>query len=161
MTSRIVALAVLVFAFACGGTKKNNEMMDQIRAYNDGVRWRHADAAVTHIPIRERADFLEERAEIDEDLRIGDYEIVRISMNRDLDRASARVEYQWHLDSRGIVHATTTRQIWERFGDTWIMVEEERVRGEPMPGVAEPIPKGAEPVGSEPEAEPKNSGKSG
>jgi hypothetical protein len=133
-----VLCAVIVFLFACGGSKKNNEYMDQFRAYNDGIRWRAPGTAAAHIPVGERADFLEERADIDEDLRIADYEILRVGMNRDLDKATLSVEYQWHLDSRGIVYKTVTRQSWERNDDQWIMVEEKRVRGEPMPGVPEP-----------------------
>jgi hypothetical protein len=52
--------------------------------------------------------------------------------------ARVDVEWSWHLDSRGIVHKTVTRQIWQVVGKMWLITRETRLRGEPMPGVDEP-----------------------
>jgi hypothetical protein len=56
-------------------------------------------------------------------------------------RAVVQVEYTWLLDSRGIVHTTVARQFWARHGDRWLLDREERLRGDPMPGVAERRPR--------------------
>jgi hypothetical protein len=136
----IFAAACAAALPACGSTlKRRSDFLEDLRAYNNGVRWQNPAEAAQHIPKQERDEFLAERAELD-DLRVGDYEVVRIRWEEGRESAEVQVKYTWHLDSRGLVHTTTTRQRWKLYGKTWMMVEERRVRGEPMPGVAEPFP---------------------
>ena len=130
-------VVVALVAGGCGGSaKRASDFFHDMRGYNDGIRWRNHQQALTRIPHAERDDFLDERYELEEELRIGDYEVVRVKFASD-QKAEVQVRYSWHLDSRGIVHTTTTRQQWERRGKQWWMVEEVRVRGETMPGVAD------------------------
>jgi hypothetical protein len=140
---RMVALLLVaaVSLPACAtASKRRSDFLDELRAYNDGVRWQNPSEASRFIPKGEREEFLQERAELEDDLRIGDYEVVRVRWKEGNDEAEVHVKYTWHLDSRGIVHKTTTRQDWKKVdGSDWVMVEERRLRGDPMPGVAEPI----------------------
>ena len=129
-------IPILILA-GCGGVQRSESLMDAVRTYNDGVRWERFTAAAAVVPARERDAFLDEREELADDLRITDYEVVRV-VNKG-DRAEIQVKLSWYLDSRGSLHDTWVRQRWERQGRTWRVVEERRVRGEPMPGVAEPV----------------------
>jgi hypothetical protein len=133
---------VLAVAGACGAASRHNgnDLVDQVRRYNEGLKWRRYPAAAVHIAPAERNAFLDERADLDDDLRIDLWELKRVGYTPGADRAQVRVEYTWHLDSRGIVHKTTSRQRWERHGDHWLVVDERRVRGEEMPGLPEPVP---------------------
>ena len=135
-------LTILVVSALAGGcvsnAKRANMLLEDVRGYHDGLRWQRFAQAVLRLPLAERDDFLEERDELAEDLRIGDWEIVRVNYTREAKRAKVVVKYTWHLDSRGIVHTTTATERWERRGKRWIVLEEERTRGEPMPGLAEP-----------------------
>jgi hypothetical protein len=135
-------LPVLVVSLAltgCAGLgKKTPELPEEAKAYGDALRWQKLPEAAARIPPREREDFLAEREEISDDLRIGDWEFERIDWAAPGRRASVLVKWTWHLDSRGLVHDTTSIQKWELHGQRWLMVGEVRKRGEPMPGVAEP-----------------------
>jgi len=133
---RTVVLVIAVAAAAaaaCSHVPKGESLLDTARTYNDGVRWERFAAAATAVPPREREAFLDERDELAEDLRITDYEIVRVK-ERD-DSAEIQVKLSWYLDSEGTVRDTWARQSWERHGRSWRIVAEERVRGAAMPGL--------------------------
>ncbi len=119
--------------------------MDDVRGYSEGLRWQKYPQAAVRIPPAEREEFLDEQDELETDLRIGDYEITRLRVDKSKNRASVRIRWTWHRDSEGIVHTTTSHQTWQRRGKRWLMVEERRLKGEAMPGVPEPS------VESEPE----------
>lgn len=147
-----LALGMAAASAGCGAAPRKSEtLMDSVRGYHDGLRWQRYPTAASMIPPAERDLFLDERDEIADDLRISEYEITRISFDDAQDRAVLRIRYTWFLDSEGVVHDTTAEQRWERHGKHWLLVEEERVRGEPMPGVPEPSEEPAESE-AEPEA---------
>ncbi len=124
---------------ACGGApKRGHTLIEDVRTYNEGVRWSKWAQAATTLPLPEREDFMDEREDLAEDLRIVDYEIKRIRFRQDRSLARVDVEFVWHLDSVGIVRTTVARQNWERRGKFWILTDEVRARGEPMPGLPEP-----------------------
>ena len=125
-------------AVGCGGKKgRLDHFREQVESYNEGIRWRAPERSAKHLPAEQRELFLEERYELDEDLRIGDYEIIRVKWAKDREKARVRIRYAWHLDSQAVVHKTTTEQFWHREGRGWLMVDEVRIRGAEMPGVAE------------------------
>jgi len=143
----------LLLAGACATSgQQRQSFMGAVRGYNDDVRWQRPTHAAAFIPPAERDDFVDEREELSEDLRIDDYELSRVRMDRAGNRAEVQVKYTWHRDSKGLVHDTTTLQKWERRGKLWQLTEETRLRGEEMPGVPEP-PEAEEPAETEPEAE--------
>ncbi len=135
-----IGLAVALLACGCGAAspRPGAVLLDDVRGYNDGVRWNNPSQAALRVPPAEREDFLDERDEIADDLRIGDYEIINVRQGSRGHRATIHVKWTWHLDSRGIVHTTTSEQRWQLHGKQWLLVSETRLRGEKMPGVAEP-----------------------
>jgi len=156
----ILLTTTWILVVACGSSvQQRQHFMGAVRGYNDGLRWRRHTHASAFIPPAERDEFMNEREELSDDLRIDDYELSRVRLGKRGNRAKVQVKYTWHQDSVGTVHKTTTEQKWERHGKSWQLVEELRLRGEEMPGVAEP-PEETEPPaeelpGEEPEeAEP-------
>jgi hypothetical protein len=134
----VIATLVLLAAPGCGGAPKPAEILiDQVRGYNDGIRWRaYAEAAIC-LPTAEREGFLDRWERVDDDLRVDDYQLKRIRFRDQRRVARVDVEYTWHLDSRGIVHRTVTRQLWRRTGTIWLISEESRLRGPAMPGLSD------------------------
>jgi hypothetical protein len=106
--------------------KAQESLIDDVRAFQEGLRWRKYDLAADYVPARVRERFLDAREEVDADLRIDDYEVERVKL-ADGDRAEVRVRYTWHLDSVGMVHVAVVDEDWERQGKVWrILASEQR-----------------------------------
>jgi len=148
---RILVAAALVLVGCGGAPKSGDDLMVSVRTYNEGVRWERLTAAASRVPPAEREDFVDERDELAEDLKITDWEVKRVA-DSGKDRAFVHVKYTWYLDDQGIVHETHAKQSWERKGKAWLIVDERRTRGEEMPGLPEADPEEAteEPADAEP-----------
>ncbi len=133
-------LIVLVFAIsACGARAKGPSLIDEIRAYNDGVRWRQYPKAAARVHPRERTAFVAELSTNADEVKISEWDLVHVERrNRGRKSAIAHVRYRWFRDSVGTLHSTNTVQTWKRHGRAWLVTAEKRVRGEPMPGIEEP-----------------------
>jgi hypothetical protein len=108
-----------------------------VRAYNEGVRWQIFAQAASRIMPAEREAFLDEREQLEKELRVDDFEVTRLKLlGSDHKRARVQVDWSWHMDNEGIVKSTTTRQSWKLMGKRWILLEEVHLRGDEMPGVA-------------------------
>lgn len=134
----IVVLSWLAVAACSGAQPHNADLVADIRGYSDGIRWRDFNAAALRIVPTKRVDFMDSHEELEDDMRVSDWEMRRMTYDKSRNRAEVHMEWTWFLDSRGIVHTTVTRQLWTRRGKRWIIEREHRLRGEPMPGVAEP-----------------------
>jgi hypothetical protein len=158
----LVLLAALAgFALAgpgCAATQRKAEpLADSVRAYNDSLRWERFDEAATRLPADRRDDFLDQRDQLHEDLRVSDYEIIRVRNDDKGRRARVQIKYTWYLESRGKVHETHAVQTWHQGTEIWILRSERFLRGEPMPGLkgGEPKPDAAAPDDpAHPEADP-------
>ena len=130
-------IPIIVVLAACGGRQQNTETLaESIRSFNEGVRWQRYEVAATSIPPRERSKFVEMMDERSEDLKITDYEIVRVDRRSDK-QAQVQVKVSWYMDNEGTLHQTHAMQTWERKGKTWLMIDQSRFRGDEMPGLLE------------------------
>ena len=112
-------------------------MMYDIRAYNEGLRWDKLPQSAVRIPPAERDAFLDEREQLQDELRIDDFDITRLKTEGETkDRADVQIRWVWHMDREGIVKETTSKQSWKRHGSRWLMLHEVFVRGDEMPGLA-------------------------
>jgi hypothetical protein len=164
---RVLALLVALAGFAlaapgCAATQRKAEpLADSVRTYNDGVRWQRFDEAATRLPPDLRDEFLDQRDQLHEDLRVSDYEIIRVRNDGKGRRARVQIKYTWYLESSGKVHETHAVQTWHQGEEIWILRGERFLRGEPMPGLkgGEPKPDapatdGPAPGQAGPEADP-------
>jgi hypothetical protein len=135
---------------ACGGAQQNSETLaESIRSFNEGVRWQRYEVAAVSIPPRERSKFVEAMDERAEDLKITDYEIVRVDRTGEKD-ARVQVKVSWYVETEGTLKETHAMQHWQRKGKAWLMVDQSRHRGDEMPGLLEPLHE------EEPEEEPED-----
>lgn len=131
-------LALAIATAGCGAAQKDTETLSEsIRNYNEGVRWERYTMAASSLPPKLRGAWVDEMDKRSKDLRITDYEILRMDANGSRS-AMVQVKMTWYLDSVGSVKETHAKQTWERKGKEWFMVEEVRLRGDEMPGLTEP-----------------------
>jgi hypothetical protein len=140
---KTILLAVSLFtaggAAGCGASQHRTETLTEtVRSYNDGVRWERFAVAAVAVPPAERPEFVDDMDARAKDLRISDYEIVKVDPKGDK-LAMVQVKLSWYLDSVGTLRETHAMQTWERKGKGWWIVKEERFRGDEMPGLPEPL----------------------
>jgi len=127
----------LVFATACSAARKDTETLtESIRVYNEGIRWQRYAVAATAIPPKQRAKFVDEMDERANDLKITDFEVVKVD-GAGTKAAKVQVKVSWYLDSEGLLKETHAIQSWERHGKDWWMVDAVRLRGAEMPGLTD------------------------
>lgn len=139
------AALIAILMFGCGAASLHSEadLSESVRQFNDGVRWERFAVAAAAIPPRERAQFVDDMDERAGDLKITDYEVVKVDP-RGQREARVQIKLSWYKASEGTVRETHAVQTWERHGQAWWMVDETRLRGAEMPGLAEsPEPAGA------------------
>lgn len=140
--SSIVAHAVVAavtFAAGCGAPQRSqqSDLSDAVRSFNDGVRWERFAAAANALPPAHRAEFVDEMDERATDLKITDYDVVRVDPRGR--EARVQIKVSWYRASEGTLRETHAMQTWERHGKVWWMVGETRLRGAEMPGLAEAV----------------------
>ena len=129
------ALLFVMLLAACGARQKETEnLADSIRSFNEGIRWQRFEVAATSLPPRERSSFVESMDERTKELRITDYEIVRVDRASDKE-AKVHVKVSWYRDDEGKLKETHAMQVWQRRGKAWMMVDQTRYRGDEMPGL--------------------------
>ncbi len=132
------ALAVIMILGACGGQQKPaDDLLFDVRGYQEGLRWRRYEDAAARLKPSSREDFLDKRDELDDELRVDDYEIMRVKMTSKGQKATVQVKLTWHMDGVGVVKDTVVEQSWERHRAGWMLVAEKHKRGDEMPGVVE------------------------
>jgi hypothetical protein len=135
------AWIVLLLGCASGAQGKDQELMTDVRAFQEGLRWRKYDQAADHVHAAARVAFLDAHDELDGDLRIDDYEVLRVTLTGERE-ATVRVKYTWHLDSVGRVHESIVDQSWSRHGSgksaIWRIMATDARSGEPLPEAAMP-----------------------
>jgi hypothetical protein len=137
MKAFILALGLVLAACGANTAAQSRETLaDSIRMYNDGVRWQRFTVAASLLPERERGRFADEMDQRANEVKITDYEIVRVDTKADRE-AKVQVKLSWYRESEGKLFETHAMQTWERRGKSWLMVDEARLRGAEMPGLTD------------------------
>ena len=132
------ALLIVVVIAACSPKARGHEddLLSEIRAYQEGLRWRRLEDAAARVPPAEREQFLDRLERLEGELFVDDYEITRVKLATGGEKATVQVKLTWHLDSVGVVYESVLESTWVRVGKAWLRAEEALKSGEPVPGVA-------------------------
>jgi len=133
---------LLIAALAgCGASTKPMEALGEtVRGYNESVRWERFATAAQALPPKQRLTFIDEWDERSSDLKISDYEVVKVEPTGTTGKeAKVQVKLSWYRTSEGTLRETQAIQTWERHGKAWFLVDATRLRGPEMPGLVEPI----------------------
>ena len=133
------SMMIVVLALsACGPiAKAENTLAESVEDFNEGVRWSRFSAAAVFLPVKERAEWVDEHDERAKDLKITNYEVIKVDQ-KTTRIAKVQVKMEWYRDTEGKVKETHAVQTWERHGKNWFVVDETRLRGDEMPGLTEP-----------------------
>jgi hypothetical protein len=132
------AAVIAILMLGCGAAMPHDEpdLFESVRVFNDGVRWERFSNAAGAIPPKERSQFVDDMDQRAGDLKITDYEVVRVDPRGERE-AKVQVKLSWYKASEGMLRETHAVQTWERHGKSWWMVDEIRLRGAEMPGLSE------------------------
>ena len=133
---KLVGVVIAAVLAGCHSPRSGDTLGDSIRVYNEGVRWERFAVAAVHVPPRERSQFVDDADERSKDLKITEYDVVRVEPKGD-NEAEVHVKLSWYKESEGKVRETQSLQTWERHGKTWLIVGEVRLKGTEMPGLPE------------------------
>jgi hypothetical protein len=133
---RAALITVLMLGCGAAALHGDTDLSESVRQFNEGVRWERFAAAAAAIPPPERSQFLDDMDERSGDLKITDYEVVKLDPRGERE-ARVQVKLSWYKASEGTVHETHALQTWERHGKAWWMVDAIRLRGAQMPGLPE------------------------
>jgi hypothetical protein len=139
VTRAVLLLATLLGACSAGARAANDDLLLDVREFQEGLRWRRYDQAAERVPAARRERFLDAHEELDGDLRIDEYEIERVTLGGAARQAVVRVRYTWHLETVGRVHESLVDETWERQGKVWRIIGATHRRGEPLPPEALPV----------------------
>jgi uncharacterized protein YchJ len=137
---RAILISMLVIGCGAAQVRPENDLPESIRQFNEGVRWGRFEVAASSVPAAQRAQFVDEMDERANDLKITDYDIVKVDPRGNRE-AHVQVKLSWYKASEGTVHETHALQTWERHGKAWLMVDATRLRGSEMPGLSESVMK--------------------
>jgi len=140
---RAIWFMMLAGLAGCASAKTGDTLPDSVREYNDGVRWERFPVAAVHVPPKERATFIEQADDRSHDLKITEYDVLRIDAKNERE-AIVHIKMSWYRESEGLLRETQSLQSWEKHGKTWWMVDEARLKGHEMPGLEEPVGSGVE-----------------
>ena len=136
MKNRMLAI---VFMTACGSAPgASDSLAETVRTFNDGIRWGRFDVAAKNLPTKERSKFVDASDDRAKDLKITEYDVVDVAPKGDRE-AKVHIKMSWYSDREGTLHETHAVQTWEKHGRDWLMVDEMRLKGTEMPGLAEPL----------------------
>ena len=139
LAHRIMVVTTLAAPWlaGCGGVPKAGEtLMESVQTYNEGVRWERFAAAASRLPAAERMAFIDAADARSKDLKVTDYEVVRVAATSDK-IAKVQVRLSWYRETEGTLRETHAVQTWKRSGKVWVLHGQARLRGPEMPGVDE------------------------
>jgi hypothetical protein len=119
-------LIVLLLLSGCEGTfgkyssgNRSNQLHEAVLEYNKYVRWQEWEKASDYIKTDEQSAFKQQLEELEEDLRITDFEIRDTDVDSDAKTATARILYRYYW-----LPSITEKKM--RFSQKWVWSEEEK-----------------------------------
>ena len=130
-------LCALLLPACLTGDGLSDKLRDATRAYNGALRWGDIDRAAEYLPITSQQMFLDTQDKAREELVIVEYEMTRLDLDHERGVAASRALITWHTQDVFIVKNTIVDQLWQFHEGDFVLVDERRAGGEPLPIFAE------------------------
>src|SRR5262245_56822062 len=95
-----LGLAVLGLLSGCAppGASRGEKLLEEVESFNNAVRWDRREIALTRLPPAKRNAFLDRLEEIEDDVRIDDWELDRAEVDWKKGTAKFRMHFVWHSE---------------------------------------------------------------
>jgi hypothetical protein len=127
-TLAAISLVASILMLACGcisaitDRKLNDEgLREAVTVFNDAIRWRDYPQALVWVPPQQREVFWKQTDAMQDNLRIVDYQILRLDMSEHTAIGSADLKYRYYSLTSPRIESVTLRQKWrwEEENHTW------------------------------------------
>jgi hypothetical protein len=146
-----LVLAAGLLACFTPSQRREDELMQHARQWNDDFRWGRWDVLGQSMTGEENTLFQERRRLIEADLVMADYEVTAVKFIEASQAATVDARIEWYTKSEPSVRQTGLQQRWERRTGRWMMVRQRRVRGDRFPLVTEPASETGAPAAAAPD----------
>ncbi len=122
----------LVFA-GCMSKIQKAPLSEAVRDYNDSIRWKRHIRAASKVKNTLRDQFMDHMTEMEEDILVHHYEVIRVRFNKPGDQAKVHLKVTWFKDSEGTLHRSHVVQDWKMVGPAWMVDAQHHLRGKDLP----------------------------
>ncbi len=134
----IAVLGLLGGLVGCnpGGKSGGEKFLADVSSFNNAVRWDRREEALARMTPAMRTAYLDRQEEIEDDVRVDDWELYRADVHKDV--GTVRVRFWWHREREAVVQKTYVDQRWKKIGGRWLIVRARTRTGEPLPNFEKP-----------------------
>ena len=127
-----MVIGALLLVGCMGGGLKVVPLEQTVRGFSESLRWERFDAAAEFLkPGTIKENFVENREDMSDELRITHVEVLKLKYGPKGYRAIVTMRYTWHYDREGVVKKTVVRQRWIKTKKLWLLKDERYERGDP------------------------------
>jgi len=106
--------------------QKQDMLMQNVKDFNNNLRWKRYDHAAQYMPADMSEAFTETMEKDDENLSITDFEFKEIVASPDGNSLKVKVKIAWHKKNEGVEKKAVLTQNWKKGGTgTWYMASME------------------------------------
>ena len=128
----LLAVCVASSAPACSGLMKteSEKLRDEVRRFNENVRWGRYRAAATRLPVERRDVWIASMERAGRTFRILEYEVRPVAVQGDM--AVILVDMVYHATHDMVIRRVRRRQVWRDKGG-WYLESEHQLTPQSMP----------------------------
>lgn len=118
---RLTLFLFTIIMSSCAGAQPEKDLPYRVQVFNEHLRWGRFDRAAEFVVPMRRSDFIAEREEQADKVRLSECEILSVRRG-DPNTATVRVELRWNSVDSTIVQKSILTETWKRAGSTWFVV---------------------------------------
>ena len=129
---RLLCIPALFALTACGtiGASPGARAQEAVNETNLNARFGRMEMAAEHVHSKAREAFFDKRKGWGGKVRVVDYEVAGMKMNKDESEADVFVKVAWFRVDEGDLRNTTLKQKWHDYHTDWKLTDESRADGD-------------------------------
>jgi hypothetical protein len=123
-------LSILMLASGCVSAITDRKLNDEglreaVTIFNDAIRWRDYQQALVWVPPQQRDVFWKQTDAVQDNLRIVDYQILRLDFSERTTIGSTDLRYRYYSLTNPRIESVTLHQKWrwDEVNHQWLVVQ--------------------------------------